>query len=515
MLNQVSFWTPIAVGAVIGVVVLAVLIASGRTRLEKARTEAKRLVREARREADERKQEILVQAQEQNLAAQEEADKRERELENREGLIEARVRELDQEKLALDGEQKRLERQKTEHRARERKSDDREEELRTKLRQADERLEKVAGMTAEEAKAELLKGSEEEARREAARTARRIEDEARENAEREATNLVVQAMERLELKEVVESTVSFVELPSDEMKGRIIGREGRNIRAIEMATGIDLIVDDTPNAILVSSFDPVRREVAKVAIQRLVEDGRIHPARIEEVVTKVREEIDGLIDEAGVQAAFALGISDMHDRLTRLVGRTRYRTDHGQNLLQHSMETAMLAGYMATEVGARPDIAIRAGLLHEIGRVEKDGGGDVLLRSAELAARYGEGDKVVHTIRALHGDVRGKNVEAILLNCANQLSEHRPGARKENLGVFIERLHRCEAIAGEFKGVRSAYAVKAGKEIRVIVDTDVVKDSDVYPLSRKVAKAIERQVSFSGQIKVSVVRETRAIRFAV
>jgi len=299
------------------------------------------------------------------------------------------------------------------------------------------------------------------------------------------------------------------------MKGRIIGKEGRNIRALEMATGIDLIVDDTPRSIWISCFDPVRREVARVAIDRLLVDGRIHPARIEEVVLQVAEELEGLIEEKGHDAAYTVGITDLHSKLARLVGRMRYHTSRGQNLLQHALEVAMIAGHMTEELGGQISTAVRAGLLHEIGQVAEDSSNHPVFSSAELCTKYGETEAVVQAVRSLHPDVQPTSLEALLLNTANRLSDNRPGARKENLAVFIERLRRLEALALDFDGVRKAYAVKAGKELRVIVDVDGTRDDNVYKLSKQIARALEREVSYPGQIKVSVVRETRAVRFAV
>jgi len=378
-----------------------------------------------------------------------------------------------------------------------------------------ETLEKIAGLTVEQARERLIADIEDEARAEASKLARKIEDEARETAEKEAINLMVQASQRVNLHEVAESTVSFIELPSDEMKGRIIGKEGRNIRAMEMATGIDLVVDDTPRTILISSFDPVRREIARVAIHRLVEDGRIHPARIEEVVQKVGEEVDELIDEKGSEAAFRLGISDLHPKLTRLVGRMRYHTARGQNLLQHCMETALIAGFMAEAIGARVDLAHRAGLLHEIGQVDDTLAGQTLLASAELCAKYDQPQPVVEAIRALHPDAKARSLEAVLLSIASRLSDCRPGARKENLAVFIERLRRLEGIATSFAGVERAYAVKAGKEIRVLVDAGQARDENIHPLSKQIARAIEKELNYPGQIKVNVIRQTRAVKYAL
>jgi ribonuclease Y len=377
-------------------------------------------------------------------------------------------------------------------------------------------LERIAGLTREEARAELVEGIAEDAREQGRRLARKIEDEMRQNAERQARNLIVQASQRVNLREVMESTVSFIELPNDEMKGRIIGKEGRNIRALEMATGIDLIVDDTPRSIWISSFDPIRREIARVAIDRLLEDGRIHPARIEEVVQQVAGEIDALIDDKGSEAAFALGISDLNSRLIRLVGKMRYHTSHGQNLLQPAIETSLIAAFMAQELGGKVQVALRAGLLHEIGQVsEHPSESHPILASAELCAKHSESEDVVHAIRSLHSDVHPNSLEAILVNLAHRLSESRPGARKENLAVFVERLRRLEAIATDFQGVDRAYAVKAGKELRVIVEAQGTDDATAYSLSKKIARAVEKDLSYPGQIKVNVIRETRAVRFAL
>jgi ribonucrease Y len=499
------------------IVVLAVLAARRIT--ARAEEAARRLtddvVAEARRDADTRTQELLAAAQEKALAGEEEADRRERELDAREVQIETRARQRESELAALERQRKEVERRQTAVAAGE-------ERLRQLLGAAEKdradarrALERLAGLTVAEARAELLASIEDEARREASRLARKIEDEAREGAERAARRLVVEATQRVNLKEPVESTISFVALPSDEMKGRIIGREGRNIRALEMATGIDVIIDDTPGAILLSSFDPVRREIARVAIQRLLEDGRIHPARIEEVVAKVREEFETLSEEAGAQAAFGLGVFDLHPRLARLVGRLKFRSYFGHNLLQHAGEVVHLAAHIAAETGARREVVRRAALLHEIGRVEDGGSGHPVLLSAELAAKFGEREEIVKAIEALHPDAEPRTVEALILRIANRISENRPGARKDNLDVFVERLKRIEALACAFPGVTQAFALKAGKELRVLVDTKAVSDDQAYVLSKDIARTIERELEYPGTIRVSVVRETRAVQYAV
>ncbi|HKQ61865.1 MAG TPA: ribonuclease Y [Candidatus Polarisedimenticolaceae bacterium] len=487
----------------------------GRRVLARAQASARALLVEAQQEAQAKGKEILVAAEERGLVQQEEADRRERELDERETAAQNRLRQLEADGTELKRQRSRLDRQRQEVEQLQRAAREAEASTRADRDAARRMLEQVAGLTAEEARARLIAGIEEEARQEGARIARRIEDDARERAEREAVNLIVRAFQRVNLREVAESTVTFIELPSDEMKGRIIGREGRNIRALEMATGIDLIVDDTPRSIVVSSFDPLRREIARVAIDRLVEDGRIHPARIEEVVARAREELETLVEQRGSQAAFDLGISDLHPKLARLVGRMRYHISHGQNLLQHCLETAWIAGFMALELKAGAETVRRAALLHEVGQVEGGASGHPALASAEICAKLGEAEPVVQAIRSLHPDAQATSLEALLVGTANRLSESRPGARKENLAVFIERLRRLEGIATGFAGVERAYAIKAGKEIRVIVDSKVIGDEAALALSKQIARALERELNYPGQIKVTVVRETRAVRYAV
>jgi len=503
------------VGALAGALFLALCLYFSRRILQRTRATADDLLSEAQNEAENKQKEILVAAHESALSFQEDADRREREIEERETTLDQKTRELDHLRDETRREVKSLDRRRSEIQKLETGAREAAAAAHAERDQAHQDLERIAGLSSEEARAELIRGIEEEARGEASKLARKIEEEARENAERDAMNLMIQASQRVNIRDVVESTVSFIELPSDEMKGRIIGREGRNIRALEMATGIDLIVDDTPRSILISSFDPLRREIARVAIDRLVEDGRIHPARIEEVVQRVNEEIGTLIEEKGAEAAFTLGISDLHPKLIKRIGKTRYHTVHGQNLLQHCVETALIAGHMAQEVGAREEIVLRAGLLHEVGQIEDTAGGHTILASAELCAKYGEAEEVVHAIRSLHPDVEPATLEALLLNTANKMSGNRPGARKENLSVFIERLRRLEEIATSFYGVDKAYAVKAGKEIRVILDAKQASDDDVHSLSKQIARSLERDLSYPGQIKINVVRETRAVRFAV
>ena len=502
-------------GLLVGLLALLTGFYLAQRNLHRARSAAAELTSEARQEAETRKKEILVAAQEQALAQQEETDGREKQLDDRESALEQRARKLEAGSADLEREAKRLEQKRATADQRLAQTRETLEAAEAQRQQARQLLEKNAGMDAAQARAELIAQIESAAGKEAEKLARKIEDEARQKAEREAVHLMVQAAERVHIEDVVESTVTFIELPSDEMKGRIIGREGRNIRSLEMATGIDLIVDDTPRSILISSFDPVRREVARVAIDRLVEDGRIHPARIEEVVTKAAADIDERIDNRGNEAAYALGISDVHPKLSRMVGRMRYHTDHGQNLLRHCVETAQIAAHMAQQVGARLDIVQRAGLLHGVAQVVNSVASQQATSAAELCAKYGESEEVVDAIASLNPDAECRSVEAMLVHTANRLSESRPGARKENLAVFIERLKRLELIATGFEGVERAYAVKAGKEIRVILDATQVGDDAVYQLSKKIARTLEKELNYPGQIKVSVIRETRAVRYAL
>ncbi len=506
---------PLILGVVAGGVALLLALGAARRTSRKARASARRALEDARVEAEAKQSEILVAAQERALALEDEWERRERDIEARESALDSRTRELEQLGSALRREKGAIDRREAAVARSERHAHDAESEASRLRDEAAAALERVAGLTAAEAKVELIASVRAEAEREGTRVARKILDEARADAEREALDLLVQATERVPIREAVESMVAFVRLPSDEMKGRIIGREGRNIRALENATGIDLIIDDTPQAILISSFDPLRREVARVAIERLIEDGRIHPARIEEVVERVRTELDAIVEDAGTQAAFGLGISDLHPKLARRVGRLRFRTHHGHNLLQHCTEVALVAGFMAGEVGAREEVVHRAGLFHEIGRVDESVSGHTALASAELAAKYGEPDEVVHAIQALHPDVEPNSLEALLVQAANRISDNRPGARRDNLEIYIERLRRLESVATRYDGVERALAVKAGKEVRVIVDARAVDDDGAQSLSREIARALERELAYPGQIKVSVVRETRAVTFAV
>lgn len=376
-------------------------------------------------------------------------------------------------------------------------------------------LERISGLTSDQAKDLLIRAMENEARFEGARLIKRIENEAKEEADRKAKKILATAIQRYAGDYVAERTVSVVELPSEEMKGRIIGREGRNIRALEAATGIDLIIDDTPEAVILSGFNPIRREVARLSLLRLISDGRIHPARIEDVVKKVGQEVDLAVKEAGEQAAFDLGVHGIHPELVKLIGQLKFRTSYAQNVLQHSVEVGFLAGTMAAELGLNQKLARRMGLLHDLGKaVDHEVEGPHALIGSKLAKKYGESANIIHAIAAHHEDIPPESVYALLVQAADGLSGARPGARKELLENYIKRLEDLENITKAFKGVANSYAIQAGREIRVMVESEQVTDEEATLMSKDIAKKIEEALTFPGQIKVTVIRETRAVSFA-
>jgi ribonuclease Y len=383
------------------------------------------------------------------------------------------------------------------------------------LEEQKQQLEKISGLSTEQAKELLIRAMENEARYEGAKLIKKIENEAKEQADRKSKKILATAIQRYAGEYVAERTVSVVPLPSDEMKGRIIGREGRNIRALEAATGVDLIIDDTPEAVILSGFNPVRREVARLSLMRLISDGRIHPARIEDVVKKVSQEVDQTVKEAGEQAAFDLGVHGIHSELIKTIGQLKFRTSYSQNVLQHSIEVGFLAGVMASELGLNGKIARRMGLLHDIGKaIDHEVEGPHALIGSRLAKKFNESPKVVHAIAAHHEDVPPNSVFALLVQAADGLSGARPGARKELLENYIKRLEDLENIANSFKGVSNTYAIQAGRELRVIVESDVISDEEAILVSRDIAKKIEESLTFPGQIKVTVIRETRAVEYA-
>ena len=451
-----------------------------------AREQALRLRAEVEQELKDKRAEI-AKIEERVVTKDEESDRRLVELERREqGVLdrETHLRQLQDETKAAKEEQ---------------------------IRQ----LERISGLTVEDAKRNVLERSEELVRHDLARMVRQLEEEARTDAKRRARNLVADALQRVAASHAAETTVSLVELPSDDMKGRIIGREGRNIRALENLTGVDFIIDDTPQAVVLSSFDGVRREVAKLTLAKLVEDGRIHPSRIEEMYYRSKAEIEDHIRQAGEQAVFEANCGKMHDELVKLLGRLRYRTSYGQNILKHSLECAHLAGIMASELGAGVKTAKRAALLHDLGKAmthEMEGSHAII--SAQLAKRYGESQHVVHAVEAHHYEVQPQTVEAVLVIAADAISASRPGARGESLEHYIKRLESIEKIAAEKKGVERVYALQAGREVRVMVKPTEIDDDSAVLLSHEIAREIEEQLEYPGQIKVTVIRESRAVEFA-
>ncbi len=448
---------------------------------------------EFEKEAKDKKEQLLLQ-EKRLIHKEENLDRKIDQIEKREEKLVKREKEIEEIIKELEEKRKYIEELKEAHK---------------------KQLERIAGISSEEAKEILIQSMEEEAKNEAAKIIRKIESEAKAEADKKAREILALAIKRYAGEYVAEQTVSVVHLPNEEMKGRIIGREGRNIRAIEAATGVDVIIDDTPEAVILSGFNPIRREVAKIALERLIYDGRIHPARIEEVVAKVTEEIEENIKESGERAAFDVGVHGIHSELIRLLGRLKYRSSYAQNVLQHSIEVSFICGIMASELGLDVKQAKRAGLLHDIGKaVDHEMEGPHAIIGADLAKKYGESDEVVHAIAAHHEDIPPETILAVLVQAADTLSGARPGARKEMLETYIKRLKDLENIALSFKGVTKAYAIQAGRELRVIVEGNIVGDDEAYMICRDIAKKIEKELTYPGQIKVTVIRETRAVEYA-
>jgi ribonucrease Y len=480
---------------------------------------AKRLVGEAEREAETLRKGAVVTGKEEVIRLREafegEARSRRDEIEREERRLGDRESTLDRKFEVLDQRDKDLSRRASEFGRREKTVVQREEELEKLVAEERRRLEQLAGLSAQEAKAELIRRLEEEAQADAANTIREIRETARRNAEREAKKIVALAIQRIAADHTAEATVAAVSLPNDEMKGRIIGREGRNIRAFELATGVDVIIDDTPDTVVVSCFDPVRREVARVALEKLVADGRIHPGRIEEVVAKARKEVDAQIVDLGEQAAYEAGVHGLHPEIVKLVGRMHWRTSYGQNILQHSKEVAWLAGIMAAELGLDVNLAKRGALLHDVGKVlTHEHEGTHVQLGVEVATKYGENPLVVNCIAAHHDDVPHESEISVLVQAADAISGSRPGARREAFETYVKRLEGLERIASSYKGVEKVFAIQAGREIRVVVTPEDIDDVRMTSLSDEIARRIETELQYPGQIKVVLIRETRAVDFA-
>jgi ribonuclease Y len=520
-LTTIAAYVIVAVlGALAGIGVAAVL---RRRTLEASRIQtdeqARHIVQGAEREAENLVKEAKLEAK--DLLFQAKADLEKEQKEQRSELA-AQEKRLLQREENLDRKVGTVEKREAETQKREQALSKREEAIAVKETACDrtvkehrQALERVAGMTVEEAKRQLLAEIESEARLDAAGLAKRIVDEARENAEREAREIIARSIQRVTRDYVSEATISVVQIPNDGMKGRIIGREGRNIRAIEAATGIDLIIDETPEAVIISGFDPLRREIAKVSLERLMQDGRIHPTRIEEIVEKVKTDLDKLMIEEAEKIIFEIGLSDFNPELVKVLGRLKFRTSYGQNNLYHAREAAYICGIMASELGLDVKLAKRGALLHDIGKaVSHEEEGPHAMLGADLAKRYGESPKVVNAIAAHHEQVEPICPETVLVAAAEALSAARPGARREALESYVKRLEKLESLAVGFKGVQKAYAIQAGREIRVIVRQDEITDAESANMSRELAKKIQEELTYPGQIKVTVIRESRFVDYA-
>jgi ribonuclease Y len=512
----VVFAASIGLGLLIGYFVRKRL---GEARMESAEKAAQKLIDEAQKSAEMLKKEARLQAKDELYQTKAEFDKEmaekrsevqrlERRLLQREANIDKKVDVLDSKEMEIGNREKKL----TDQEAVVAKQ---QQDYELLLQEERSKLEKIANISSEEAKRLLIESMESEARHEAAKRIKEIEDDAREQAAKKSKEIISLAVQRYSGEYVADRTVSLVNLPNEEMKGRIIGREGRNIRALESATGVDLIIDDTPEAVILSSFNPIRREVARIALERLISDGRIHPARIEEIVTKVEQEIENSVKEAGEQAAFDVGVHGLHPELIKMIGKLKYRTSFAQNVYQHSLEVAFLAGIMASELNINGKVAKRAGLLHDIGKaVDHEVEGAHAAIGADLARRYGETEEVVSAVAAHHDEATVDNIIAVLVQAADALSGARPGARREMLETYVKRLEDLEQIANSFTGVEKSYAIQAGQEVRIIVHNDRISDDETVMLSRDIAGKIERELSYPGQIKVTVIREKRAVEYA-
>ena len=477
-----------------------------------AETEAKRIIETAQKDGEAAKKELIIEAKDNIIKLKADADREIKERRNEVSKLEHRVLAKEE---TLDRKIENFER-KEEGLTRRIKENEQKAEQIEQLREEEIKLlEKISGYTAEAAKTELVDKIREEAEREAAVRITQIEAKLRDEADEKAKNIISLAIQRLASDQVSEATVSVVALPNDEMKGRIIGREGRNIHKIETLTGVDLIIDDTPEAITLSCFDPIRREVAKLTLEKLIADGRIHPARIEEMVEKSHREVETMIKQAGERAVFETGINGLPGDLVKLLGRLKFRTSYGQNVLSHSVEVAYLAGIMANELGIDPTLAKRAGLLHDIGKaLTQEVEGSHIQLGVDIAKKYKESKEVIHAIEAHHGDVEPKTVIAVLVQAADSISAARPGARREDLESYIQRLQRLEEISNSFQGVEKSFAIQAGREVRIMVKPEEVNDEQMVVVARDIVKKIEEELRYPGQIKVNVIRESRAVDFA-
>ena len=499
--------------AIIGIIV-GILVRKNisESKIGSAEEEAKRIVDDATKEAETKKKEVLVEAKDE---AHKMRNEYERENKERRNELQRSEKRLIKKEEMLDSKSMLVEKKEESLQKKLKDIETKQNKLEAIHEKQVEELERISGLSTDEAKNMLIDNIKREAEQEASIAVKEIERDAKETADRKAREIVTYAIQKCSADHVAETTVSVVDLPNDEMKGRIIGREGRNIRALEQLTGIDIIIDDTPEAVVISGFDPIRREVARLALEKLIADGRIHPARIEEMVEKAKKEVEQQIKDEGEQATLDTGVHGLHPELVRLLGRLKFRTSYGQNVLKHSIEVSYLAGIMAAELGADVKLAKRAGLLHDIGKaVDHEIEGPHVTIGEELARKYKESKAVIHGIAAHHGDIEPQTVEAVLVQAADAISAARPGARRETLETYIKRLEKLEEISNSFEGVEKSFAIQAGREIRIIVKPEVTSDSSIILIAKDIVKKIEQEMEYPGQIKVNVIRESRATEYA-